>query len=291
MLRRMNLADWNAGGRYVRVDGHRIFVREDGAGPALLFIHGFPTSSHDWEPVIARLSLSFRCVSFDLLGFGASDKPLIDYRFADQLRVVNAVIEHASLSSFVVVAHDYGASVAQLLLSRGLSRGAPARLSGTVLLNGGIEPSLHRPRLVQTLLATRLGNVLGPLFSGPKLFERSMRAIVTRPEKLPLDEMWRGIELSDGARVLPRLLAYMNERKLLRAELMGALENAASPLGFAWGMADPISGAHVLAWVRERIANAEIEALDGIGHYPQLEATPQVGAFIERCASRWLATS
>src|SRR5881394_3343146 len=66
---------WSDGGRLVEIGGHRIFVREkDGAGPPLLFLHGYPSSSYDWSRVLELLP-GRRAVCFDFLGFGLSDKP------------------------------------------------------------------------------------------------------------------------------------------------------------------------------------------------------------------------
>lgn len=50
------------------------------------------------------------------------------------------------------------------------------------------------------------------------------------------------------------------------------------PKRFIWGPEDPVSGAHVLPMIREGLPGAELHVLDGIGHYPQLEATERVAA-------------
>src|ERR1700722_13315314 len=66
---------WQQSGQVVELLGHRIFVREvQGAGPPLLFLHGYPTSSHDWARVLDHLP-GRRAVCFDFLGYGLSDKP------------------------------------------------------------------------------------------------------------------------------------------------------------------------------------------------------------------------
>lgn len=84
---------WVASGRSIEVDGRSIFVRTAGAAeaPVLLFLHGFPTSSFDYEAVIERLAKRYRCVAFDFLGFGASAKPRIDYDYELQTNLVEAV--------------------------------------------------------------------------------------------------------------------------------------------------------------------------------------------------------
>ena len=69
------LEQWWAGGSFVEIGGHRYFTRVAGEGETLVFLHGFPTSSHDWADVFLDLAHDHRCITFDYLGYGASDKP------------------------------------------------------------------------------------------------------------------------------------------------------------------------------------------------------------------------
>jgi pimeloyl-ACP methyl ester carboxylesterase len=47
---------WRDGGELVHVGGRQLFVRDfDGAGPPLLFLHGYPSSSYDWQPACGLL--------------------------------------------------------------------------------------------------------------------------------------------------------------------------------------------------------------------------------------------
>jgi pimeloyl-ACP methyl ester carboxylesterase len=72
--------------RYVTVDGHRLFFREAGASdaPAVVLLHGFPTSSYMFRHLIPALAADYRVISPDHLGFGLSDAPSttdFDYTF------------------------------------------------------------------------------------------------------------------------------------------------------------------------------------------------------------------
>src|SRR3990172_2553325 len=66
---------WLREGQFVQLDARRIFVYERGTGKAVLLLHGFPTSCHDWRGVISILSEESRCIAFDFPGYGLSDKP------------------------------------------------------------------------------------------------------------------------------------------------------------------------------------------------------------------------
>jgi pimeloyl-ACP methyl ester carboxylesterase len=256
---------WVAGGRFVTARGYRVFTRADGAGPDVVFLHGFPTSSFDWSQVALP---GRRRITFDFLGFGASDKPRIDYDFELQLEALAAVAREHRVERAVVVAHDYGVTAAQELLARHAEGRAPFAVQKLLLLNGGLNPALHRARRIQTLMAGPLGPFISMLTTR-SVFERSMRAILVKP--VPLDEHWAALEHNGGRRVLPRLLQYMAERRRKADRWTQALIKTEVPLAFFWGLQDPVSGGHMLEWVRSVRPDAPVEALE-VGHYPQLEA-------------------
>src|SRR5438105_13622115 len=79
-----------------------------GSGPAFVLMHGFPDNLHIWDDLIPfLLAPGRRVVTFDFLGFGASDKPAgITYSFKQQLGDLDAVVDHLGLGTIVPVAHD-----------------------------------------------------------------------------------------------------------------------------------------------------------------------------------------
>src|SRR3954470_15574313 len=122
----MRLEDWKRTGQDYDHRGYNVFYRDEGRGPALLFVHGFPTASYDfaplWEPLVQR----FRCVAADMLGFGFSSKPRpYDYRIADQAELFEGLCRQLRLEEVHVLAHDYGDTVAQELLASPLGPGTP----------------------------------------------------------------------------------------------------------------------------------------------------------------------
>ena len=72
----------------------------------------------------------------------------------------------------------------------------------------------------------------------------------------------------------------MTDRVLHAERWVTALETTDVPLGFVWGMLDPISGAHVADRIRERLPHAPFTALATVGHWPPLEAPERVAAAI-----------
>src|SRR4029434_5689139 len=86
--------------------------------PVALFLHGNPTSSYIWRNVIPLVAPMAHCVAPDLIGFGQSGKPNIEYRFADHVRYLDAFLAKAGISSAFVIAHDWGSALAFHLAAR-----------------------------------------------------------------------------------------------------------------------------------------------------------------------------
>jgi haloalkane dehalogenase len=80
--------------------------------PVALFLHGNPTSSYIWRHIIADVAPVARCIAPDLIGFGQSGKPDIEYRLADHIRYLDAFIDALGISSAYLVAQDWGTALA-----------------------------------------------------------------------------------------------------------------------------------------------------------------------------------
>lgn len=83
-----------------------------------LFLHGNPTSSYIWRNIIPLVAPVAHCIAPDLIGFGQSGKPDIEYRFADHVRYLDAFIANMGITSAVVIAQDWGTALAFHLAAR-----------------------------------------------------------------------------------------------------------------------------------------------------------------------------
>lgn len=289
------LAAWRAGGDNFDFGGHRVFyrhARREVATPrALVCIHGFPTASWDWHRIWDRLCAAFDIVvAPDMLGFGYSAKPRGHrYRIAEQCDLHEQLAAHLGISEAVLLAHDYGDTVAQEWLARALDGSARVRPQAVALLNGGLFPETHRPRPVQRMLASPLGPLLARAMRRSS-FERSFRAIFgtdTQPSDAELADFWALLARDRGTVAMARLIHYMAERRQWRARWVDALVRSPVPLRLINGLVDPVSGAHMVERYRTLVPRPDVVALDGIGHYPQIEAPDAVAdAFLEWPALR-----
>lgn len=107
-----SLADEN-----VLVGGQRIACSAVGLGEPVVLIHGTPSSSYIWRNVAPKLAETGHKVHvFDLLGFGASERPFdqaVDTSVSGQVPILKALMSHWELQCAHVVAHDIGGAVAQ----------------------------------------------------------------------------------------------------------------------------------------------------------------------------------
>ncbi|MEO8365254.1 MAG: alpha/beta hydrolase [Pseudoxanthomonas sp.] len=279
------LIEWLETGLCFEHGGRSAFYRDEGTGPVLLCLHGYPTASWDWHRIWPLLVGRYRLIAPDMLGFGFSDKPRQHpYSIAGQADLHECLLASQGIEEVHVLAHDYGDTVVQELMARHRERlrsGAPGvRLRTVCLLNGGLFPETHRARPIQKLLRSPLAPLLLQLFNQPS-FRRSFIPLFgagTQPDDAELARFWMLIEHNGGRANMGRLLHYMGERKRHRERWVGALIDAPMPLRLVAGMDDPVSGAHMVRRYRELVPGADVIELPGIGHYPQWEAPERVAA-------------
>jgi pimeloyl-ACP methyl ester carboxylesterase len=277
-LSEIPLSVWRTRGQSFTFRGHDIRYWVAGQGEPLLLLHGFPTASWDWHYLWQPLARRYRVIACDMLGFGDSAKPRDhDYRLLEQADLQQALLEHLQVRQPVhVLAHDYGDSVAQELLARHYEKNFA--MASCVFLNGGLFPETHRPVLIQKLLLSPIGWMVGRLFDRDALV-KSFGEIFgpdTRPSESEMDDFWSLIASNDGQRVIHRLINYIPERVALRDRWVGAMQRGEVPLRLIVGAVDPVSGAHMVERYRQLIADADAVLLPRIGHYPQIEAPLQV---------------
>jgi len=275
------IEQWRERAQYFVAGDNRIayWKSAENNKPVLLLIHGYPTSSWDWSAIWSALEEKFHLVAIDMLGFGLSDKPKnISYSILHQADLQEAALEHLGIGDAHVFAHDYGDTVGQELLARHNEGTLSFSLKSMCFLNGGLFPEQHRARPIQKLGLTPLGPIIGMMMSPARV--RKAFDEIFGPETKASDEEiaghWEMISEDKGASVLHKLLNYIPERKQHRERWVGALKNAHIPLRLIDGGFDPVSGAHLYHYYKEKIPNADAVLFEDIGHYPHTEAPDRV---------------
>jgi pimeloyl-ACP methyl ester carboxylesterase len=271
---------WRDRGRDEEFRGRRIhFYEQEGEGPLLLLLHGFPSSSYDWVPLLDR-ERDRAVLAPDFLGFGLSEKPRDhDYDLHWQADMVENLVEsHGGGGPVFFLAHDMGTSVANELMARDIEGSLGMDLTGGLLLNGSMIQDAASPTLGQRILRS----AVGPLFSrlsSERFFRQQFGSIFSPSHPLTDEEAEDQWELvcADGGRTLShKTIAYMEERFKHAERWHGAIRDWDKPLSLAWGMLDPVATETVLDGVVALRPNAPVTRFEDLGHYPQIEDPARV---------------
>jgi pimeloyl-ACP methyl ester carboxylesterase len=271
---------WRSRGRHHELLGQHIFVVEvPAAGPVtappLLVLHGFPTSSFDFHSVVDALATDRRVVLFDMLGYGLSAKPDRTYRLVDHADLAQALVTELGIERLGLLTHDIGNSVGGELLARQLEGSWPVEVTDRVVTNGTLYMDLVQlsvgQRLLETLPDARLdagmltrANVVAGLVAtfGPD----------HRVDDAELAAAWELISTDQGERLLARHARYIDERRHNGRRFTPPVVDHPSPLVIVWGADDPIARGAMADRLSAARPDARVVRLDGVGHYPMVEA-------------------
>jgi pimeloyl-ACP methyl ester carboxylesterase len=280
----LNLAaakNWHSAGESLDWQGHKIFLRRGGEmhAPALLLLHGFPTSSVDWLPLWEDLTQDHWVIAPDFLGFGFSDKPRnFNYSITAQTNLVEDMVIKSGARNIHILAHDYGVSVAQELLARMTEKDRRLRILSCCFLNGGLLADQHRPRQIQKWLAGRFGSLLSRFMTKHR-FAKNFTEVFgpnTQPSTDELNAYWYAISQQQGHRLSHKLLHFVAERKARAGRWRNIFIQPKAPLALINGSLDPVSGAHLADAIAALNPHVSITRLATIGHYPHVEAPGDV---------------
>ena len=129
----------------VEANGLRFHVRDEGSGPAVILLHGFPDTGDLWRnQAPALVGAGFRVIAPDMRGRGRSDKPpaVADYGLRNMVGDVTGILDALGVEKAHVVGHDWGAAVAWLVGSL-----APQRVERLVAMSVGFPGAAGPPDL------------------------------------------------------------------------------------------------------------------------------------------------
>ncbi|MEH6717096.1 alpha/beta hydrolase [Parasphingorhabdus flavimaris] len=281
--------DWIISGDYFkRSSGQKIFFRRKGAGTPVLLVHGFPTWSYDYAELAENLATDFDVITFDFLGYGASDKPRgRAFSVDDSSDLIEELLLYLGIPEIHLVIHNYGGIVGQELLDRRGNNQLSFNVASVTLLNCGIVYAAYSPTRVQKLLALPLlGRLVGSRITKEKV-QDGLNAVrgARKIEAAEFKELWAGISRLDGHKLAHRHIRYNAERATHAKRWEDALSGYDGLLQLVWGLDDPVSGEHVLDLAKPQRPRAKITELEDVGHFPQSEAPDEVAAAIRSFVS------
>jgi pimeloyl-ACP methyl ester carboxylesterase len=273
--------------RYATIDGQRLFYREAGRrdAPAVVLLHGFPTSSHMFRDLIPRLADLYHVIAPDHLGFGFSDTPSardFDYTFDALADLTESLLDQLGLTRYAIYVQDYGAPIGwRLALRRPQAITAIITQNGNGYDEGFIESfwktvwDYQREQTSDTEAAVRaaldvegikwqyLTGVSDETLVSPDTWTHDA-AMVCRPgnDEIQL-KLFR--DYATNAPMYPALHDFLRTSKV--------------PVLAVWGQGDPIFGPDGARAFGKDAPDAEIHLLDG-GHFLLETAVDEVADLI-----------
>ncbi|MBI4518548.1 MAG: alpha/beta hydrolase [Deltaproteobacteria bacterium] len=275
--------DWGRRGRFVTLpEGFRIFAVQEGRGPDLVLLHGFPSSSHDFAAALPYLTRRFRVTTWDHLGFGFSDKPAgaTSYSLLDQGRRAGEIARALGIKSARVAGHDMGLTIAVEMLCRQEAALLGFSIEELALCNGSHLVELAHLTPFQQVIMTAEGAAAFALSFDPEQFAQGFRFLWADPLRTPAVDLraiayW--LQSHGGLDILGRIARYNLERTQYAERWRPILARTPVPIRVIWGDQDPIAVLEIGRRLAE-MSGGPLTVLEGIGHYPQMEAPEEWAA-------------
>jgi haloalkane dehalogenase len=258
--------------RYVQAGDVRLHYVDEGPRdtPPLLFVHGNPTWSYLWRrPIDALAASGRRCIAFDHMGFGRSDKPPYLAPYTLQTHVYNALalIDELGLRDVTLVAHDWGGPIG---LGAMLER--RERLCAAVLTNTWAwELPSFVPSFIREFRTEGLGEILvlgGNLFveSIPGgMASRETDELMMDAYRAPFPDYWSRIGMLAFQRDIP--FTERDRSAALMGSIHERLEGLDIPVTLVWGMRDPVFQPVFMEQWRELFPDARVIELADAAHF------------------------
>ncbi|TVU28163.1 hypothetical protein EJB05_19672, partial [Eragrostis curvula] len=281
--------------------GRRIHYVEQGAGKPIVLIHGFGASAFHWRYNIPELAKKYKVYAIDLLGFGWSEKALVDYEATVWMEQVSDFLREIVKEPAVLVGNSLGGFTTLFAATE-----APELVRGVVLLNSAgqfSDPDKPAPAeeeaeqsnplakfIVKPLKEAIQRVVLGFVFwqsKQPARVEKVLKSVYIDPRNV--DEYLVGSITAPTAdpnagevyyRLMSRFMS--NQSRYTLDRLLGKLR---CPLLLLWGDLDPWVGPAKARRIQEFYADTAVVHLQA-GHCPHDEAPEQANAAL----LEWLAS-
>lgn len=256
--------------REVVVEGVRSPVLEvgpEGAPEAVVFIHGNPGSSRDWERLLAEVAGFTRGIAPDMPGFGDADGPDdFEYTAASYARHLAGILDRLGIRRVHLVVHDFGGPWG---LVWGVAN--PDAFASVTLINSGVTLG-YRWHYLARIWRTPL---LGELFFATET--RRVTGIALKhgnPRGLPdwyIDRVHAALSDRRTQRAVLRLYRASDHPGRSAEVLAAALRPLRLPALVVWGKHDPYLPMRLAHRQREVFPDAAVVILDDSGHWPFID--------------------
>lgn len=267
--------------KFVEIFNSKMHYTESGTGDPIIFLHGIPTSCYIWRNIIPYLTSLGRCIAPDLIGFGRSDKPDIEYSIFDHIKYIDKFIETLNLQNVTLVMHGWGSVIGfdwAMRHEKNCKGVAFYEAFLRSLSNGDV--SLPFQEQIMTLESEQAGADL--IMNGAAFIDRVLPQHVMRQlsdeemnhYRRPFEEQGSGKPIMQ---YLKELTDHGGKGKVnqLIADYSKALTKSSLPKLMLYSIPGFITTIATVMWAKENLPNLEIVDIGEELHLAQ-ESSPQL---------------
>ncbi|PYJ69361.1 MAG: hypothetical protein DME76_09235 [Verrucomicrobia bacterium] len=251
--------------KFVTVYGAKIHYVEAGSCAPVILIHGLADNVTIWDPVIPALAARFRVIALDQIGFGRSDKPLLNYRVSTLVDFLDGFLTELKIERASLVGNSLGGWVAAAY-----ALAHPERVERLVLSDAAGYAALAKTMDSRALRALRVASrddirYLGPLAFHDKRFYQDVDAAFK--ERVTAGDSYTVAQVLDS---------------MIRGDdaLDNKLQTLKQPTLVLWGREDKLIPLSFGEQFHREIVNSRLRIIDNCGHMPQLECPNEFSAAV-----------
>lgn len=264
--------------------------------PALVLVHGFPTSSIDYFALAGELSADFDIYLLDFPGYGLSDKPRAPYVYSlydDARLLVYAITQEWGLTDYRMLTHDRGSSVGMIAVGMLAAHDPPAVPVDLILTNANIYLPLSNLTAFQIALLDPTTARATAAATTPEMLAAGMGASTFMPRRTLEDPeiaaLAKCFAYNDGIRVLPDTIQYLHERAGDETGWLEMLSTSDVNTTVVWGLHDNIAPLRVpnrvwQTYLKKKPGRNRYWVLPSADHYLQCDAPGQLAQIVRLTA-------
>ena len=251
--------------KFITTYGAKIHYVEAGSGAPVILIHGLADNVAIWDPVIPALAARFRVIALDQIGFGRSDKPLLNYRVSTLVDFLDVFLTELKIERASLVGSSLGGWVAAAY-----ALAHPERVERLVLSDAAGYAALTKTMDSRALRALRVASrddirYLGPLAFHDKRFYQDVDAAFK--ERVTAGDSYTVAQVLDS---------------MIRGDdaLDNKLQTLKQPTLVLWGREDKLIPLSFGEEFHREIVDSRLRIIDNCGHMPQLECPNEFSAAV-----------
>ena len=250
----------------IAVFGQAIHYWDLGPGPVVVLVHGLGSRKEDWLPVLEPLAQKYRLLVPDQIGFGKSDKPLLDYSVQTYVDFLNEFLRQLKVEKASLVGESLGGWISALYAVELANGGHLITLDKLVLVDAaGLKQDTPIPNLNPSSLAAMRGVMEAVFYDTSWLNEDALRRVFT--DKLATHDAYT-------------VRSFLSNPMIATERLDDRLGKIKTPTLVVWGKQDKLLPMALGERYAAGIPGAKLVSYDKCGHIPPVEKTDEFVAAV-----------